>query len=207
MRGFTATDAQEVSPLLSVMTGVTFDVGSPGEEICTSLVGLHTVIDRRPEPPCGVPPAMPNCVRLGLDGHDKVSPKFLLTIALQTVDQMLKNEGTLFSPEQIQLLSTEKRPTVCLDLKGADKYPDAEKAADEAERVKMAQSVFLCLIKGSRMKNKFRDSLDIKSDVFDVLKKPWATMSEFRGALVKVYSACEPSGDYGHLSPDADAEP
>ncbi|EZG43490.1 hypothetical protein GNI_169910 [Gregarina niphandrodes] len=118
------------------MTGMTFDVGSPSEEICTSLVSVRPVVDRRSEAPGGVPPAMPNCVRLGLDTHDKVSPKFLLTVALQTVDQLLNNEGTLFSHDQIQLLSQGERPTVRLDLEGADKYDDAKTTADEPERVR-----------------------------------------------------------------------
>ncbi|EZG80192.1 hypothetical protein GNI_022230 [Gregarina niphandrodes] len=196
MRSITATDAQEVSPLLSVMTGVTFDVDYPGEEICDSLISVRPVVDRRSEAPRGVPPAMPNCVRLGLAYHDKVSPKFLLAVALQTVDQLLDNEGTLFSRDQIQLLSREERPTVRLDLEGADEYDDAKTAADDPERVKMAQGVFLDLFRHGRMGGELKSSEDEHLDVLAVLEKAVATMSEFREALVKVYSAYEPSGDY-----------
>ncbi|EZG43493.1 hypothetical protein GNI_169940 [Gregarina niphandrodes] len=178
------------------MTGVTFDVAPLGEEICASLVSVRPVVDRRSEAPGGVPPAMPNCVRLGLDKHDKVSPKFLLTVALQTADQLLENNGTLFSRDQIQLLSQGERPTVRLDLEGADKYDDAKTAADEPERVKMAQGIFLRLFKDGRVGGEFKSSRDEHLDVLAVLEKPVVTVSDFRQALVKVYSAYEPSGDY-----------
>ncbi|EZG43198.1 hypothetical protein GNI_183010 [Gregarina niphandrodes] len=188
MRGLYAAESQAVSPLLSVLTGVTFDATAPGEECCGSLNFGQVVWDRRIHEVSGVPPPMPECVRLGFGHDDRITSRLFLAVALQTVDQLMKSEGTLFSREQIQVLSRAVHPTVRLDLEGAAMYKDVKKAADEAERVRMAQEVLLKLAETGQL-----------SDEITPLKTKTKSMSELRELLLKSYNALEPSGDHKSL--------
>ncbi|EZG43386.1 hypothetical protein GNI_174520, partial [Gregarina niphandrodes] len=151
MRGCCATELQEVLPLLSVLTGVTFDVTGPGEEHCGSLATKRVVWDRRDKVPGDVPPPMPDCVRIGFADQDRITPRLFLTIALQTVDELMKSEDTLFNPDQIHLLSHAIRPTVRVDFERGTMYGDAKKARDEAERVRVAQKVLMQLAEAGKL--------------------------------------------------------
>ncbi|EZG43391.1 hypothetical protein GNI_174220 [Gregarina niphandrodes] len=187
MRGSCAAESQEVSPLLSVLTGVTFDVTGPGEEHCESLATERVVWDRRDKVPGDVPPPMPDCVRVGFADQDRITPRLFLTIALQTVDELVKSEDTLFNPDQIHLLSHAIRPTVRVDFERDTQYGGCKTAADEAERVRKAQEVLVQLAEAGKL---------TEGDSITPLKTSMASMSELREALFKTYKALERSGDY-----------
>ncbi|EZG43383.1 hypothetical protein GNI_174630, partial [Gregarina niphandrodes] len=185
MRGCCASESQEISALLSALTGVTFDVTVPGEEHCESLATERVVWDRRENVPDRFPPALPDCVRIGFADQDRITPRLFLTIALQTVDELMKSGGRLVSQDQIQLVSGAIRPTVRVD--SARGTTSERNAADEAERVRRAQEVLVQLAEAGKL---------TEGDSITPLQTSMASMSELREALFKTYKALEPSGDY-----------
>ncbi|EZG43382.1 hypothetical protein GNI_174750 [Gregarina niphandrodes] len=160
---------------------------SPGEEICGSLATQCLVWDRRIECDRGCPPPMPGCVRLGFGNADNVTLRLFLAVALQAVDQLMKSQGTLFSPEQIHVVRHDIHPMVRLDFSNAARYVDRKKASDEAARVSMAQAVLVKVAKNGHL---------TPCDPIGPLKTFMASMNELWEALFKTYKGIEPSGDY-----------
>ncbi|EZG43195.1 hypothetical protein GNI_183310 [Gregarina niphandrodes] len=198
MRGDCATGGQGVSPLLSVLTGVTFDVAGPGEELCGSLANERIVCDRRAGGGYGCPSPMPECTRLGFGKADRITPRLFLTIALQTVDLLAENEETLFSENQIHLVH-DIHPVVKLDFARAKEYDGFQSVSDEAERVHMVQKVLSRVANEGRL-TESKGGPRVSADILAPLKTAVKTMGELREALFKTYSGLEPSGDYKSFS-------
>ncbi|EZG43498.1 hypothetical protein GNI_169810 [Gregarina niphandrodes] len=205
MRGSCATETEEVSPLLSVLTGFTFDVASPGEQPCASLTTKQVLLDRRLEAPRGCPPPMPDCVRLGFGDGDKITPRLFLTVALQTLDGLMKERGwfqrhhsrTLFSLEQIQVKTNDVKPEVVLDLADVAKYDDfKEEAADETERLRKAQEVFLKLATAGHLDDAGSREWRVIKKIMDALQAPMSYLGDLHNTLLNVYRGYEASGDY-----------
>ncbi|EZG43241.1 hypothetical protein GNI_180940 [Gregarina niphandrodes] len=98
----------------------------------------------------------------------------------------MEKQDTLFSTEQIQLLSNGVHPTVRVDFEGAAKYKGFEQTADEPYRVSCARRTLL----------KLAEDGELGGPSIAPLKTSMGSMCQLRDALLESYKTLEPSGDY-----------
>ncbi|EZG43210.1 hypothetical protein GNI_182530 [Gregarina niphandrodes] len=132
---------------------------------------------------------MAGCVRFGFGDSDSITPRLFLAVALQTVDQLMEKQSTLFSTEQIQLLSHDVHPTVRVDFEGATKYKDFYEANVEPDRVNWARHTLLMLAEDGQL----------EGPSIAPLKTSMGSMCQLRDALLESYKTLEPSGNYKSL--------
>ncbi|EZG43380.1 hypothetical protein GNI_174950 [Gregarina niphandrodes] len=101
----------------------------------------------------------------------------------------MEKQSTLFSTEQIQLLSHDVHPTVRVDFEGATKYKDFYEADVEPDRVNWARHTLLMLAEDG----------ELEGPLIAPLKTSVGSMCQLRDALLESYKTLEPSGDYKSL--------